>query len=185
MSALQQKRMTVDEFLTWADGRPGRYELFRGTVYAMTPERAIHAEVKFAVQTALANGIRARHLPCYMLPDGMTLRIDDTTAHEPDALVYCGPRLDPSAIEVSNPVIVVEVLSPSTQHVDAQTKLAGYFRLPSVQHYLVVDPDKPLVIHHARASDDTILTRIVSAGGIKLDPPGIELELADIYPTRS
>ena len=72
MTALAQKRMTVDEFLTWAEGQPGRYELFRGTVYAMTPERAVHAEVKFAVQTALAGGIRARGLPCHMLPDGMT-----------------------------------------------------------------------------------------------------------------
>jgi Uma2 family endonuclease len=58
MSAVLQKRMTVDEFLAWAEGQPGRYELFRGIVYAMTPERAIHAEVKFALQTALANGLK-------------------------------------------------------------------------------------------------------------------------------
>jgi Uma2 family endonuclease len=181
MSAVVQKRMTVDEFLAWAEGQPGRYELFRGTVYAMTPERAIHAEVKFAIQTALANGIRARDLPCHMLPDGMTVRVDDATAHEPDAVVYCGPRLAPSALEVPNPMIVVEVLSPSTRHVDAQIKLAGYFRLPSVMHYLVVDPDKPLIIHHARAAGDSILTRIVTEGSIELEPPGVELTLADIY----
>jgi Uma2 family endonuclease len=181
MSAVLQRRMTVDEFLAWAEGQPGRYELFRGIVYAMTPERAIHAEVKFALQTALANGLRARNLPCHMLPDGMTVRVDDATAHEPDAVGYCGPRLAPSALEVPNPMIVVEVLSPSTRHVDAQVKLAGYFRLPSVAHYLVVDPDKPLIIHHARAAGDSILTRIVTEGSIKLEPPGIELILADIY----
>jgi Uma2 family endonuclease len=182
MSALPQKRMNVDEFLVWAEGQPGRHELFRGTVYAMTPERAGHAEVKFAVQTALANEIRRRRLPCHMLPDGMTVRIDEATAHEPDALVYCGPRLAPSSLEVPNPVIVVEVLSPSTRHVDAQIKLAGYFRLPSVAHYLVIDPDKPQVIHHARKDDGSILTRIVSEGAITLEPPGIELSLADVYP---
>ena len=76
------------------------------------------------------------------------MRIDDATAHEPDALVYCGPRLAPSSLEVPNPLIVVEVLSPSTRHVDAQ----GYFRLASVAHYLVIDPDKPLVAP-ARATD--------------------------------
>jgi Uma2 family endonuclease len=145
--------MSVDEFLVWAEGQPGRFELFRGSVYAMTPERAGHAVVKFAVQTTLANAIRSRGLPCHMLPDGMTVRVDDATAHEPDALVYCGPRLAPAALEVPNPVIVVEVLSSTTRHVDAQIKLAGYFRLPSVAHYLVVDPDKPLVIHHARKDD--------------------------------
>ncbi len=183
MSALPKERMTVDEFLAWAEGRPGRYELFRGTVYSMTPERAVHAEVKFAVQTALASAIRAGNLPCHMLPDGMTVRVDDATAHEPDALVYCGDRLEPSALEVPNPLIVVEVLSPSTRHVDAQLKLAGYFRLPSVMHYLVVDPDKPLLIHHARGSGDAIVTRIVTDGSIKLDPSGIELRVADLYPS--
>ena len=174
--------MNVDEFLAWAEAQPGRYELFRGSVYAMTPERAVHAEVKLAVQTALADAIRGRQIPCRVLPDGMTVRIDESTAHEPDALVYCGPRLAPSAIEVPNPVIVVEVLSPSTRHIDAQIKLAGYFRLSSVMHYLVIDPDKPLVLHHARNADGTILTRIVSDGMIGLDPPGIEIAVGDIYP---
>ena len=182
MSALPQKRMNVDEFLAWAEGQPGRYELFRGEVYAMTPERAVHAKIKFAIQMALANAIRARLLPCHMLPDGMTVRIDDSTAHEPDALVYCGAELAPHAIEVPNPVVVVEVLSPSTRSIDVQYKLANYFRLPSVAHYLIVDPDKPLVVHHARRDDGTILTRIVSDGVVALDPPGIELAVADIYP---
>ena len=181
MSAVPQRRMNVDEFLAWAEAQPGRYELFRGSVYAMTPERAVHAEVKLAVQTALADAIRGRQIPCRVLPDGMTVRIDELTAHEPDALVYCGPRLAPSAIEVPNPVIVVEVLSPSTRHIDAQIKLAGYFRLSSVMHYLVIDPDKPLVLHHARNADGTILTRIVSDGMIGLDPPGIEIAIGDIY----
>jgi Uma2 family endonuclease len=180
MSAVPEKCMNVDEFLAWAEGRPGRYELFRGVVYATTPERAIHAQVKFAVQTALANAIRARRVPCHMLPDGMTVRIDDSTAHEPDALIYCGPRLAPAALEVPNPVVVVEVLSLGS--IDAQYKLANYFRLPSVAHYLIVDPDKPLVVHHARRDDGAILTRIVSDGVIALDPPGIEPSLADIYP---
>lgn len=181
MSAVPQKHMNVDEFLAWAEGRPGRYELFRGAVYAMTPERAVHAKLKFRVQSALENAIRIHGLPCHMLPDGMTVRVDETTAHEPDALVYCGPEIASSAIEVPNPVIVVEVLSPSTRHIDAQFKLAGYFRLPSVKHYLVVDPDKPVVIHHARRDDGTILTRIVNEGALTLDPPGIAIALADIY----
>jgi Uma2 family endonuclease len=182
MPAVPEKRMNVDEFLAWAEGRPGRYELFRGAVYAMTPERVVHAQVKFAVQIALANAIRSRGVPCHLLPDGMTVRIDDSTAHEPDALIYCGPRLAPSALEVPNPVVVVEVLSPSTRSIDVQYKLANYFRLPSVAHYPIVDPDKPLVVHHARRDDGAILTRIVSNGVIALDPPGIELAVTDIYP---
>lgn len=173
--------MTVDEFLAWAEGQPDRYELADGIIYAMAPETAGHAETKAAVHAALLAAIRARRLPCHALPDGMTVRIDEMTAYEPDALVYCGTKLPRSAIEVPDPVIVVEVLSSSIGRVDALAKLAGYFRLPSIAQYLIIDPDQPLIVHHARGGGDTILTRIVTEGSIGLDPPGIELALADIY----
>jgi Uma2 family endonuclease len=173
--------MTVDEYLAWAQGRPGRYELLDGVVHAMTPERAAHAEVKLAIHMALVAAIRSRRLPCHVLPDGMTVRVDESTAYEPDAVVYCGPKLPPSALEVASPIIVVEVLSPSSQRIDATSKLAGYFRLPSVAHYLIVDPDKPLLVHHSRRPDDSILTRVVHHGAVTLDPPGLELSIADIY----
>src|SRR6202035_4513465 len=108
MTAAAKNRMSVNEYLAWAQAHPGRYELSAGEVIAMSPEGAGHAAVKYAVQTALLAGIRARRLPCHMLPDGMTVRVDETTAYEPDALVYCGSELPPSAIEAPNPVIVVE-----------------------------------------------------------------------------
>ena len=181
MSAVPKTRMTVDDYLSWAEGRQGRYELIDGAVYAMSPERAIHAEVKAAIWATLAARIRQRGLSCYALPDGMTVRIDAATAYEPDALVYCGDKLPPAALEVPEPVIVVEVLSTSTRRVDVGRKLAGYFALPSVVHYLIVDPDQPLVIHHARGDGDTIATRIVRDGTIALDPPGLQLALTDIY----
>jgi Uma2 family endonuclease len=181
MAALPNQRMTVDEYLAWAKHQAGRFELLDGVVHAMTPERAAHAEVKLAIHMALVAAVRGRRLPCHVLPDGMTVRVDQSAAYEPDAIVYCGSKLPPSALEVTSPVIVVEVLSPSSQHIDASLKLAGYFRLPSVAHYLIVDPDKPLVIHHSRRGDDSILTRIVCDGLITLDPPGLEVSIADIY----
>lgn len=79
------------------------------------------------------------------------------------------------------PIVVVEVLSPSTRRIDASAKLAGYFRLRSVAHYLIIDPMKPLVLHHARGSGETILTRVVTQGAIELDPPGLAIAIADIY----
>jgi Uma2 family endonuclease len=181
MTALTKPRMTVDEFLAWAHGRPGRYELFRGEVYAMSPETVGHAEIKGAMYAALATAVREGHLPCHVLPDGATVRIDETTAYEPDALVYCGQKLAATALEVPNPVILVEVVSQSTRRVDVSLKLAGYFRLPSVAHYLIVDPTQPVILHHSRGTADTILTRIVTEGRIALDPPGLEPALSDIY----
>jgi hypothetical protein len=76
-------------------------------------------------------------------------------------------------------------LSPSSRAIDASLKLAGYFRLPGVAHYLIVDPDTPLIIHHARQGDDSIVTRIVCDGVITIDPTGLELALADVYGTAS
>jgi Uma2 family endonuclease len=181
MAALQLPKMTVDEYLAWAEGRPGRYELYAGSVYAMAPERAIHAEMKFAVQAALAEAIRKAGVPCYMLPDGMTVRVDRDTAHEPDALVYCGPRVPPAAVEVPNPVIVVEVLSPSTRHIDAGAKLGGYGSIQSIWHYLIFDPDGRPTVHHERTGPDTFVTRIVRGGHIRLDPPGLEIDLDPLH----
>lgn len=181
MTAQRQKRMTVDEFLSWVQGRQGRYELFNGIAYARAPERAGHAEVKLAVAKALGAAVARAKVGCWVLPDGMTVRVDKHTAHEPDALVYCGAKLPASAIEVAAPVIVVEVLSPSTRHVDASAKLAGYFRLPSVRHYLIVDPDQAVVIHHARDEAGSISTRVASRGTLELAPPGIKLAVARLF----
>src|SRR5205809_443716 len=79
MTALPKTRLTVDEYLAWAQAQPGRYELDGGIVHPMSPESAGHARAKFAVQTALVAGIRARGLPCYVLPNGMTVRVDART----------------------------------------------------------------------------------------------------------
>lgn len=181
MTVLTKPRMTVDEFLAWAEDRPGRYELYKGEVYAMSPESVGHTKLKGTVYTALLTAVRERRIPCHVLTDGATVRVDDTTAYEPDALVYCGQELTPTALEVPNPVIVVEVLSPTTRQFDVSIKLVGYFRLPSVAHYLIVDSSQPLILHHSRGPADGILTRVVTEGTIALDPPGLKLAMADVY----
>ena len=55
-------------------------------------------------------------------------------------------------VEVSDPVIVVEVISPSTHKVDTTQKLADYFRIPSVRHYLIVNTSRRAVVHHERGA---------------------------------
>jgi len=181
MTVLTESRMTVDEYLAWAEAHPGRYELFRGEVFPMSPETTGHVKIKGAVYRALYGAVRESGYPCHVLSDGATVRVDSMTAYEPDALVYCGPERALSNIEVPEPIILVEVLSPSTRQLDASVKLTGYFRLPSVAHYLIVDPAEPMIVHHSRKPGQDIVTRVVTEGVIQLEPPGIEIALTDIY----
>ena len=112
--------MTVDEFLPWAEAQErGRYELHDGQVIIMSPERAAHWKSKLAAVLALREAIKSAGLDCHAVPDGATVRISQRTAFEPDALVYCGEEVPDNSLEVPNPVIVVEVLSPGTQMTQA------------------------------------------------------------------
>lgn len=144
--------MTVDEYLTLAarQQETGRSELINGQAVAMSPEQSAHRQLKARIFRALAESRARMAAPCIVEPDGATVRIDDYTAYEPDALVYPGDRLPPDSLEVPAPVVVVEVISPTTRHLDTSAKLIGYFKVPSVQHYLIADPDTPTLIHYQR-----------------------------------
>ena len=181
MNVMVTPRMTVDEFLAWAAGRPGKYELIGGVVQQMSPERADHVRVKFSVCAELKAAIKKANLPCEALTDGMTVRAGKRRAFVPDALVHCQPKLDGRSVEVREPVIVVEVLSPSSLASDSGAKLSGYFGLPSVAHYLIVDVDERNLVHHRRASGDAIETRILTDCVLKLDPPGIEISIGAFF----
>jgi Uma2 family endonuclease len=190
MIALPKHKMTADEFLAWAESLPkeaGRFELWDGDVIVkhgpagqMNAERSQHWEVKGAMFAALREAIKRAGLPCFAAIDGASVRLSNAKLVEPDVLVYCGQKVPRDVLEVPNPQIVVEVLSPSTSQMDLSVKLQGYFTVPSVQHYLVIDPDRPLLIHHKRGSGETIETRIVGSPSLRLDPPGLDVDLAEV-----
>jgi Uma2 family endonuclease len=177
------QRLTREQFREWAETRAGRYERMAGEPVAMSPERIQHARIKSRVWAALNDAIRTAGVPCEALPDGVTIEVDADTDYEPDAIVNCGPPAPGDAVAATNPVVVVEVLSPGTQSIDLADKLADYFRVPSVQHYLVVRATRREVIHHRRAAAD-IITHVVNLGAITLDPPGITIKVADLYPVE-
>jgi Uma2 family endonuclease len=182
MEALPNQLMTVDEFLPWAEAQGhGRYELHDGQVVSMAPERAAHWKVKLNAVVSLRDAIKAAGLSCHAVPDGATVRISPHTAFEPDALAYCGEEVPGHSLEVPNPVIVVEVLSPGTQMADMRDKLSGYFTLPSVHHYLIVDPDKQMIIHHARGDGDALRTLLLTTGELHLDPPGLSMAVSSFF----
>jgi len=65
---------------------------------------------------------------------------------------------------------------------DMRDKLRGYFTIPSVHHYLIVDTEKQLVIHYARGEGDALQTRLLSEGQLPLDPPGLDLQVESFFP---
>jgi Uma2 family endonuclease len=175
MSATAQTRMTADEFIAWAMEQPEgkRYELVAGEVVAMAPERAAHGRMKGRMYTRLEEAIRAANLACEAFPDGMAVRVDADTLYEPDVMVRCGAPVDDNATEVADPVVVVEVVSPSSRKRDSGSKLEDYFRIPSVRHYLIVKTENKVIIHHQRDEAGGIATHIIRDGVLRLDPPGL------------
>lgn len=181
MTALPKHKMTVDEFIPWAVAQPsGRYELVGGEVFAMAPERARHNLVKLAVARSMQDAVRRAGLDCTVFTDGMTVRVDAWTAREPDASLQCGIKVDLDSLILEAPLLVVEVVSPSSGRDDTGAKVAEYFSVESIRHYLIVDPDKPVVIHHCRDAVGAIRTTIHTAGSVLINPPGLELTVDDI-----
>jgi Uma2 family endonuclease len=179
------QRLSRADFHTWADVQPrGRFERHDGIVIAMAPERTVHMRLKATAWRLLREGIIAANLPCEALPDGLTIEIGADHDFVPDAVVRCGPLLPGDVTGASDPTIVVEVLSPSTSVTDRTEKLAAYFRLPSVQHYLIVWSDRIRVVHHRR-DGDAIATTAHTTGAIALDPPGLSLDVAELYAEAS
>ena len=173
-------RLGREEFRRWAEGQPQRYERICGEPVAMSPERIQHVRIKSRIWAALDRAIRDGGFKCEALADGVTVEVDEDTDYEPDAIVNCGPPMHPDAIAATNPIIVVEVLSPSTQSIDSGDKLADYFKVPSIQHYLVVRTRRREIIHHRRDGTNIISTP-VHIGIVRLDPPGIALDVQEVY----
>ena len=180
MSEPAERLMTVDDFLEWAWGREGKFELHDGRPVAMSPERVRHAGTKSETYAALREAIKRAKLPCRAYVDGITVRVRRDRAFVPDVLVVC-PAPPPDVVDIDNPLIVVEVLSPSTEEADHSLKLEGYLSLPSLAHYLILDPIRRVVIHHARQDGERAATRIYHTGALRLDPPGLELDVEALF----
>ena len=186
----QSEKMTVKEFLLWSEEQDGRWELHDGVPVQlhdpakMHSERTNHARAKNKVLRKLEQAIETNTLNCEALPDAMTVIIDDTISYQPDALVYCGDPLDGNALVVPNPIIIVEVLSPSTAYKDVSTKLINYFKLPSVMHYLILDPASRQMQHHFRKGgqkDGAVRMKAIFEDTLQLTPPNMTLDLASFW----
>jgi Uma2 family endonuclease len=177
-------RMTVDEFLAWAvrQEHEARYELFNGRVGMQQAQNWVHAKLCWHIRGLLAAAIERAGVPFYAAPMGPIVRITRDYAFEPDALVAPLPEPHETDLEIPNPVIVVEVLSPSTAKRDRTDKVAGYSKVASIEHYLIVDPEEREVAWYRRAGASKLRSPVaVRDGTLELVPPGIALSVEKIF----
>jgi Uma2 family endonuclease len=185
------ERMTVAAFLEWVTSRPEgeRWELIEGEpvpargptlAHAMAAETVTHARIKRRIDHVLTEALAKGGHPCEVFVSGPKVQIDADTAFEPDVVVSCVEI--PEGLLVPEPLLVVEVLSESTRDRDFTVKLAGYASLASVAHYLLVETRRRLVVHHHRiAGEPEFRTSIARGGVLRLDPPGLDLDLDAVY----
>jgi Uma2 family endonuclease len=180
MATRPKSNLTVEQFLDFYKGVRG-YELVEGEVLKMAAESNRHGMLKGNIYFALRQSIKAAGLDCIAMPDGTSVKISSRTAREPDVSVQCGKSPNADSMVLDKPVIVVEVASPSSARRDEDQKLAEYFSVPSIMHYLIVWPKQNYCYHHKRIDDDKILTTIVRSGNMEFDPPGVVLSFEDIF----
>src|SRR5262249_4652812 len=132
MSELAIRRMTVAEFLRWEDGTDTRYELQGGSPVAIAPPAPPHGLL--AAQLCIRIGVaRQSRRPCMVQVEAGIARPDqDDTCYVADLAVTCTPPRRGDQL-IADPVLIVEVLSPTTGLYDRQTKVADYRRIPTVE----------------------------------------------------
>src|SRR4051794_12908800 len=133
-----EKLMSLDEFLAWEREQPERYEYARGVVTMMTGGSAAHVTIALNLAIALRQALRGTG--CRPFGSDMKV-IANGAARYPDLSVTCRPIGDRDD-HIPNPVLVIEVLSPSTEREDRGRKKFDYFATPSIIQYAIIEQDE-------------------------------------------
>ncbi len=146
-------RLTVEEYLAWEETNFEKHEYIDGEVRRMAGAKAYHNRIMMNI--AIAIGSQLIDSDCYLLSSEMRVRAGETRYLYPDLSAVCGEAqfARDNELELLNPVLVVEVTSPSSLDTDRGEKRDFYFDLPSVQAYLIIDQDRPCLELCTRADD--------------------------------
>lgn len=179
MAQAAQSRMTLDAFLSWEDGQELRHEFLGGDIVAMTGATAAH---NLIVQNAAAALRRGLARTCGIFTESMRVIAPTGDVVYPDVVVTCaGWSLKDSV--VAAPLVIVEVLSESTERADRGRKWFAYQVIPSLRHYLILSQDTPSLELYSRS--DGGVWRYARAEGlaaaVDLDTLTVPLSLADLF----
>lgn len=173
------KRMSVDEFLAWEARQEPKYELVDGQAVMMTGGTAAHGTLRLNICLAFRQALRGR--PCRAHLD-LKVVCPSGNVRYPDAQIDCGPT-GPGDVAALGPVVVVEVVSPSSQVTDYIAKVRDYGTVRSITTYLIVRQDIEEVTVLRRDGERLELSEVHEAADavIHLPEAGIAVTLADIY----
>jgi Uma2 family endonuclease len=178
MAEPAEKRWTVEEFLAWNDGTDRRHELVDGQLVAMAPPSEAHAAIVINLGAELRSRLRP---PCRVLGEAGILIADRSdTYYQVDLAVTCAPP-DPGRQHVLDPVLLVEVLSPSTAVHDRGRKVEDYSRLPSVREILLVSSEERRVRYWRREESRWIVEDLIGEAELRLETVPDPIPLAAIY----
>ena len=183
MLPAQRPVVTEDQYLAAERQSPTKHELVNGVVVAMAGASPRHNAIAVNVTVALAGRLRGR---CHVLNSDQRVHVEATGLYAyPDVVVVCGaPRFHPRDEDtLTNPTLLVEVLSPLTEAYDRGAKFAHYRSIPSLMEYVLVSQDEPRVEHYRRLdTGQWLLTEYHGEGALlSVHTPGIEVPLAEIF----
>ena len=178
MNLALRKPMTLAEFLEWEERQPMRYEFDGVGPVAMAGGSVRHAQIQRNL--AFTFTARLRGKPCQFLGSDLKIQTEEDHARYPDGIVICSPLTGSETI-VDAPVVIFEVLSPSTTHTDRFVKAREYQRMPSVQRYVMLEQDSVNAVVYARSGETWTHEILIADSVLALPEIGVELPLAELY----
>lgn len=180
------KSYTIEQYLAFEETAKGKHQYINGKIVAKPSKTFVEAVMMSNILTALMNAVEGKKDAFWVLNSDMRTRIDaENNFVYPDGLVIHGkPKFYKDRKDtITNPLLIVEVLSKSTQKYDEGGKFTKYRTLSSFKEYVLVSQSPPCVVAHFRK--DTDLWRITDnrdiTGSIYLESINCTLALADIY----
>jgi Uma2 family endonuclease len=172
------KLWTIEDFLAWENQQEERYEFVDGMIRSMTGGTVDHAAITGNIHSALRDQVRAG--PCRAFATDLKVRAGENAMY-PDVLITCG-QPDPKATEVTDPVVIVEVLSKSTSDYDRGRKWLAYQSISSLSHFLLVSQDECRVDAFRRMANGWYSETMSDHDGeIALSAVNVRLRVRDIY----
>ncbi len=182
MSAAARLRMSYADYLLAEEQAELRHEFHDGDMYAMAGGTPAHG--RLTQQAGWALGDALRHKRCMAQGNSQRVYLPDGRAVYPDAMVVCPPLHhppeDPDA--VTNPTVVIEVLSSSTEAYDRGRKFGYYQTIPSLQHYVLVVQEAWRVEHYRRDTDGRWTLSVHGPGDhVHLDAVEARIAVDELY----